>query len=70
MVYVVKQLGKEKFIDYLEAFGFGVKQGIELDTEESGTIDRLLSAKRRMMLIVIRQPPHLGRELPQHRYKW
>lgn len=41
MVYVVERLGKKMFIDYLESFGFGVKQGIRLDTEVGGTIDSL-----------------------------
>lgn len=45
MVYVAQQLGKERFTTYLEQFGFGVKQGIPLDTEASGTIDSLYEKK-------------------------
>lgn len=41
MVYVVEQLGKKKFIEYVEAFGFGVKTGIGLDTENAGNIASL-----------------------------
>ncbi|MDD2656847.1 MAG: penicillin-binding protein 2 [Patescibacteria group bacterium] len=41
MVFVANKLGKEKFQDYVNAYGFGVKTGIELDTESSGTIDSL-----------------------------
>lgn len=38
LVFVVKKLGKNKFLEYVERFGFGVKEGIELDSEVSGTI--------------------------------
>ncbi|OGH66392.1 MAG: hypothetical protein A3J66_02935 [Candidatus Magasanikbacteria bacterium RIFCSPHIGHO2_02_FULL_47_14] len=41
MVYVAQQLGKERFRHYVEEFGFGVKEGIELETESAGTIDSL-----------------------------
>jgi cell division protein FtsI (penicillin-binding protein 3) len=41
MVYVVEQLGKEKFTEYVERFGFGIKKGIEIDTEVSGTVASL-----------------------------
>lgn len=41
MVYVVNKLGKKKFIDYLNDFGFGVRTGIELDRENTGTIESL-----------------------------
>lgn len=42
MVYVVKQLGKRNLINYLEKFGLGVKTGIELNTENTGTYESLL----------------------------
>ncbi|MFA5211553.1 MAG: penicillin-binding protein 2 [Patescibacteria group bacterium] len=42
MVYVVNKLGKEKFVDYIQKFGFGVKTGLELDTENTGTYESLL----------------------------
>jgi cell division protein FtsI/penicillin-binding protein 2 len=45
MVYVVERLGKNVFIDYLEAFGFGVRQDVHLDTEVGGTIDALYRNK-------------------------
>ncbi|MBU0660566.1 penicillin-binding protein 2 [Patescibacteria group bacterium] len=41
MVWVAEQIGKNTFRQYIEDFGFGVKEGIELDTESSGTIDTL-----------------------------
>lgn len=45
MVEVVNVLGKKKYKQYVENFGFGVKTGIELDTEASGTIDSLSQNK-------------------------
>jgi len=41
MVHVVQALGKQAFRSYVEQFGFGVKTGIELDTESSGTVESL-----------------------------
>ncbi|MBT3419247.1 MAG: penicillin-binding protein 2 [Candidatus Magasanikbacteria bacterium] len=41
MVYVVEQIGKKVFREYVEQFGFGIKEGIQIDTEASGTIDSL-----------------------------
>ncbi|PIT86346.1 MAG: hypothetical protein COU33_03680 [Candidatus Magasanikbacteria bacterium CG10_big_fil_rev_8_21_14_0_10_43_6] len=41
MVYVAEQLGKKKFRHYVELFGFGTKEGLELNSEISGTIDTL-----------------------------
>jgi len=41
MVFVANKLGKDKFKQYVEAYGFGVKTGIELDTEAAGTVDSL-----------------------------
>lgn len=41
MVYIVEKLGKTRFRDAVSRFGFGVKEGIELDTEVSGTIQSL-----------------------------
>lgn len=46
MVEVVERLGKKKFTEYLEQFGFGVKTGVALDTEVSGGIDTLYINKR------------------------
>ncbi len=45
MVQVVNILGKNKFRQYVENFGFGIKAGIELDSESSGTIDSLSENK-------------------------
>ncbi len=41
MVFVADKLGKRRFREYAEKFGFGVTQGIMLDTESAGTIDSL-----------------------------
>lgn len=41
MVHVAKLLGKERLVAYLERMGFGVKTGVELDTEAAGTIATL-----------------------------
>lgn len=45
VVYIVKKLGKENFRNYVEKFGFGIKTGIELDTESAGTIASLSANK-------------------------
>lgn len=41
MVFVVNKIGKIIFIDYLKRFGLGLKTGIRLDSEISGTINTL-----------------------------
>ena len=41
MVYVAEILGKARFVDYVKKFGFGIKTGIEPDTEVTGVIDSL-----------------------------
>lgn len=41
MIYIAERLGTSRFRDYVEKFGFGVKSGIELDTEVSGNIESL-----------------------------
>lgn len=46
MIYVAELLGTNKFRDYVEKFGFGIKEGIELDTEASGVIDSLSKNKK------------------------
>ena len=46
MVYVAELLGAKKFKQYVEDFGFGVKQGVEIDFERTGTIDSLSLNKR------------------------
>lgn len=45
IVYVAEKLGKKKFIEYVENFGFGIKTGVELDSEVSGNIDTLYENK-------------------------
>ncbi len=41
MVYVAELLGKKKLSHYVDKFGFGLKTGIELDSEGAGTVDSL-----------------------------
>ncbi len=41
MVFVVEQVGKKVFRNYVEQFGFGIKAGIGLDTETTGVIESL-----------------------------
>jgi len=45
MVFVANKLGKDKLKAYVGAYGFGVKTGIELDTESDGVIDSLSITK-------------------------
>lgn len=45
MVFVSEKLGKEKFRKYAENFGFGIKEGLELDSEGSGTLEILSKNK-------------------------
>lgn len=40
-VFAADKLGKDKFKGYVEKFGFGVKTGVELKTEETGNIKSL-----------------------------
>ena len=37
MVYVARKLGKDKFVEYLKKYGFGLKTGIQLQEEVAGT---------------------------------
>src|SRR3989338_2786374 len=46
MIYIVEKLGTSRFMDYVEKFGFGVKSGIELDTETPGNIESLTKNKK------------------------
>jgi cell division protein FtsI/penicillin-binding protein 2 len=45
MIFVVERLGKKNLQEYLGKFGFGVKSGIGLDTESSGTLESLYKNK-------------------------
>lgn len=40
-IFAMKQMGKDKFRDYVSKFGFGVKTGIELPSEDAGNISSL-----------------------------
>ena len=41
MVYSMREMGMEKFVEYVKNFGFGVRTGLEIETESSGTIAAL-----------------------------
>jgi len=41
MIWVQEQIGRERFKEYVERFGFGDKAGISLDTEVGGNISSL-----------------------------
>ncbi|MEK7619857.1 MAG: penicillin-binding protein 2 [Patescibacteria group bacterium] len=41
MIYSMRAMGMETFVQYVKAFGFGQYTGIELETENAGTIDSL-----------------------------
>lgn len=39
--FVADLVGRERFLNYVKNFGFGVNTGIELNTENSGNISNL-----------------------------
>src|SRR3989338_9949620 len=41
MIFSMRAMGQETFVEYVKAFGFGKTTGIEIETEVSGTIDAL-----------------------------
>ena len=41
MIFSMREMGMDVFVDYVKRFGFGVPTGIELDTEAVGTISSL-----------------------------
>lgn len=41
MIHVMRETGRERLVDYIKAFGFGVKTGIQLETEVAGDISPL-----------------------------
>ncbi|MDD4477149.1 MAG: penicillin-binding protein 2 [Patescibacteria group bacterium] len=41
MIWVVEKIGREKFKEYVDKFGFGKKTGIGLDTEVAGDVSQL-----------------------------
>jgi cell division protein FtsI/penicillin-binding protein 2 len=46
VVYLTEKMGRERFVKYVRDYGFGIKTGIELDSETAGTIDTLLEKKK------------------------
>jgi cell division protein FtsI/penicillin-binding protein 2 len=46
MIYISERLGTERFRNYVEKFGFGIKSGITLDTESAGNIVSLSQNKK------------------------
>lgn len=45
-IFIQKQLGNKKFADYVRAFGFGQKSGVELPNESAGNIKNLDEPRR------------------------
>jgi stage V sporulation protein D (sporulation-specific penicillin-binding protein) len=45
VAYVVRQMGKEKFADYMRSYGLGQETGIDLPNEIHGLIDNLNSPR-------------------------
>ncbi len=41
MVYIAEKTGKARMREYIEQFGFGTKEGLEIDTERTGTLKTL-----------------------------
>ncbi|PJE76568.1 hypothetical protein COV05_04335 [Candidatus Uhrbacteria bacterium CG10_big_fil_rev_8_21_14_0_10_48_16] len=41
MIYSMRAMGMDVFVEYVKAFGFGKYTGIELETENAGTVDSL-----------------------------
>jgi cell division protein FtsI/penicillin-binding protein 2 len=44
-IYAMRTIGKERFAEYVKAFGFGEKTGIELEGESKGSIANLTTKK-------------------------
>ncbi len=47
VIFVMNKIGDKRFAQYVKDFGFGEKEGIELETEASGDISNLLRKKIR-----------------------
>ncbi|MCR4314351.1 MAG: penicillin-binding protein 2 [Candidatus Uhrbacteria bacterium] len=41
MIYAMRAMGMETFVQYIKSFGFGLYTGIELETENAGTVSSL-----------------------------
>jgi cell division protein FtsI/penicillin-binding protein 2 len=48
VIYVMQQIGQEKFVEYIKKFGFGEKTGVELEGESKGDINNLVNSKGRV----------------------
>lgn len=44
-IFAMQQVGAPTFAKYVQAFGFGVRSGIELESESSGNINNILAKK-------------------------
>lgn len=47
-IFVMQQIGPDKFSEYAKNFGFGEKAGVELEGESKGDISNLLTAKTKI----------------------
>lgn len=50
-VFIQQKVGREKFVDYVQKFGFGKKTGIDLAGEESGNLENILHPQSNEKLI-------------------
>jgi cell division protein FtsI/penicillin-binding protein 2 len=44
-IFAMQQVGAQTFAKYVQAFGFGVRTGVELEAESSGNINNILAKK-------------------------
>ncbi len=52
-VFIQQKVGREKFVDYVQKFGFGKKLGIDLVGEESGNLENILHPPSNEKLIEV-----------------
>lgn len=45
VIFVTKEIGKERFLEYIRDFGFGEKSGIDLPSETTGDISNLKTGR-------------------------
>lgn len=50
-VFIQQKVGRQKFVDYVQKFGFGKKTGIDLPGEESGNLENIVHPQSSEKLI-------------------